>query len=117
MRSPTSPLHATLLALALGAPGLGRTIALAQEAPPAGYGVEAYTRRDFRLPDGAGCSGDIARWQAIQANDYASGNVNLRVYNQIQNEIARAAEVCLAGHDGEARKLVAASKARHGYPR
>ena len=78
--------------------------------------MQAYTPNNFRLPEGAGCSGDIARWQAVQANDYASGNVNLRVYNQIQNEIARAAEACSAGRDGEARKLVASSKSRHGYP-
>ncbi len=78
--------------------------------------MQAYTPRDFRLPEGAGCSGDVARWQAIQANDYASGNVSLKVYNQIQGEIAHAAEACSAGRDAEARKLVAVSKSRHGYP-
>ena len=52
----------------------------------------------------------------MQANDYAGGNVGLKVYNQIQNEIDRAAALCAAGQDAAARKLVAASKARHGYP-
>ena len=104
------------LGAAMAAYGAGASIGSAQDMIPKGYGVERYTPKDFRLPEGAGCSGDIARWQAVQANDYASGNVNLRVYNQIQNEIARAAEVCSAGRDAEARKLVASSKARHGYP-
>ena len=102
--------------VAMAACAAGGFAASAQDTFPKGYGVERYTPKNFRLPEGAGCSGDIARWQAIQANDYASGNVNLRVYNQIQNEIARAAEVCTAGRDVEARKLVASSKARHGYP-
>lgn len=116
MRFRTPPLNAALLAVALGTPTLSSSIVLAQNSLPAGYGIQAYTPRDFRLPEGAGCSGDIARWQAVQANDYASGNVNLRVYNQIQNEIARAAQACSARHDGEARRLIASSKARHGYP-
>ena len=94
----------------------GAPPASAEDALPRDYGVQRYTPKDFRLPEGAGCSGDVARWQAVQANDYASGNVNLRVYGQIQNEIARAAEACAAGRDAEARKLVASSKARHGYP-
>ncbi len=90
--------------------------ALAEDTAPRGYATQSFTPKDFHLPEGAGCSGDIARWQAIQANDYAGGNVNLKVYSQIQNEIAHAAEACQAGRDGEASKMVSASKARHGYP-
>ena len=88
----------------------------AQTALPRDYGVQRFTPKSFQLPEGSGCAGDVARWQAVQANDYASGNVNLKIYNQIQAEIARAAEACLAGRDAEARKLVASSKSRHGYP-
>ena len=78
--------------------------------------MQRYTPKDFRLPDGSGCAGDLARWQAVQANDYASGNVNLRIYNQIQAEIADAAAACQEGRDAQSRKLIASSKARHGYP-
>lgn len=117
MRMRTSPIKMATLASMLGALLVNGTCALAQDRSyPAGYGVQAYTPKDFHLPEGAGCTGDIARWQAIQANDYASGNINLRVYNQIQNEIARAAVACSAGRDGEARKLIGSSKSRHGYP-
>ena len=90
--------------------------AAAQDAPPRGYGVQAYTPKDFHMPEGAGCTGDVARWQAVQANDYASGNVNLKVYNHILGERGRAADLCSAGRDREASRLVAASRARHGYP-
>ena len=55
---------------------------VATGAPP---GV---TPSSFRLPEGAGCSGDIARWQAIQSNDLQTGHVNQTVYDQIQGEIA-----------------------------
>ncbi len=75
-----------------------------------------YTPPDFQLPQGAGCSGDVARWQAIQENDRQMGHVTLPVYTQIQSEISQAAAVCQAGRDGEARGLVTASKRRHGYP-
>ena len=87
-----------------------------QDAAPRGYAVQPFTPKDFKLPDGSGCAGDLARWQAVQANDYAGGNVDLKVYNQIQNEIDRAAALCAEGQDAASRKLVAASKARHGYP-
>ena len=108
-------IHVGVLALAL-LPVSGGARAQSQDAVPRGYAVQLFTPKDFKLPDGNGCAGDLARWQAVQANDYAGGNVSLKVYNQIQNEIDRAAAVCAAGQDAAARKLVAASKARHGYP-
>jgi hypothetical protein len=74
------------------------------------------TPPDFKLPEGSGCSADIARWQAIQQNDLNMGHVSQPVYNEIQREIASAAAACSAGRDGEARSMVAASKHRHGYP-
>ena len=88
----------------------------AQTATPQGYATQRYTPPGFALPDGNGCAGAIARWQAEQGNDYASGNVSLQVYNQIQNEIDRAAAACQAGQDAQARKMVADSRRRHGYP-
>ena len=106
-------LRPALVLLAMAAMGMA---AQAQSGVPAGYGSRPYTPKDFRLPEGSGCAGDIARWKAIQSNDYASGNVSLKVYNQIQNEIDHASAVCQEGRDAQARKLVAASRARHGYP-
>ena len=111
-------IHVAVLASALALLAVtGRAQAQSQDAAPRGYAVQPFTPKDFKLPDGNGCAGELARWQAVQANDYAGGNVSLKVYNQIQNEIDRAAAVCAAGQDAAARKLVAASKARHGYPR
>lgn len=94
----------------------GGSATWAQTYPAPGYATEAYTPRGFRLPAGGGCAGDIARWNAIQANDYASGNVGLGVYRAIQGEIAQATASCAAGHDAQARALVKASKRKHGYP-
>ncbi|MDH7799671.1 MULTISPECIES: hypothetical protein [unclassified Beijerinckia] len=74
------------------------------------------TPASFRMPEGSGCAGEVARWQAIQDNDRQTGNVNQSVYNQIKGDIDRASAACQAGRDGEARALVRASRARHGYP-
>ena len=104
-----------MIVLALGS-SVDASQPRAQDPLPRDYGVQRFTPRAFRLPEGSGCAGDVARWQAVQANDYASGNVNLKIYNQIQAEIARASEACEAGRDADARKLVASSKSRHGYP-
>lgn len=81
-----------------------------------GYATQAYTPPNFKLPEGKGCSAAVSRWQAVQQNDYASGNVNVSVYKQIQGEIAKAADACSAGRDAEATAMVAASRRRHGYP-
>lgn len=70
----------------------------------------------FRLPQGAGCAGEVARFQAIQDNDLATGHVSQSVYDRIKGEIAQADAACSAGRDAEARSLIAASRKRHGYP-
>jgi hypothetical protein len=98
-----------------GMAGLAGTAA-AQRDLPKGYATQPFTPHNFRMPEGSGCAGEIARWRAIQDNDYASGNVGLKVYNQIQGEIARAESACAAGRDAEARALVEGSRRRHGYP-
>jgi hypothetical protein len=74
------------------------------------------TPSDFKLPEGSGCAGVIARYRAIMENDLAMGHVNQGVYNQIQSEIGAAENTCSAGQDARATTLVRASKARHGYP-
>lgn len=88
--------------------------------PPApvaqGPGSRSVTPPGFKLPEGAGCTGAIARYRAIQDNDLAMGHVNQSVYNQIQSEIANAEKACAAGEDAKAQGLIRASKSRHGYP-
>ncbi len=85
-------------------------------APPQQRAVSPITPQGFTLPDGAGCSGAIARYRAVIANDHDTGNVGDKVYQQIESEISTASAACAAGKDGEALRLVAASKSRHGYP-
>lgn len=80
------------------------------------YATQRFTPQGFALPDGQGCSGEVARWEAIQENDYHSGNIGLPVYRRIQSEIAQAAAACQGGRDAQATAMIHASKARHGYP-
>lgn len=109
-------LHRLVLpaALALLTAACNQT-APAPVAAPAGP-VSPVTPAGFRLPDGAGCSGEIARWRAIQDNDLKTGHVGQKVYETIRGEIAQAEAACAGGRDAEARGLVAASRKRHGYP-
>ena len=44
------------------------------------------------------------------------GHVVQSVYSQIKRDIAAAESVCAAGHDAEAKTMIAASERRHGYP-
>ncbi len=92
------------------------TATVLAQSDPSGYATQAHTPQGFKLPDGSGCSGDVARWQAIQDNDYRGGNIGLPVYHAIQREIAQAASACSAGHDAQASAMIHASRARHGYP-
>ena len=69
----------------------------------------------FRLPPDAPCAGEINRYQSIVKSDLDTGNLEQKIYDQIENELTNAASVCSAGSGGKAHALVAASKARHGY--
>jgi len=109
------PSLAALACLALAACNSPASQAHApQAAAPAA--PSPVTPSSFKLPEGSGCSPEIARWQAIQDNDRATGHVGEAVYNRIRGEIAQASAACQAGKDAEARALVRASRARHGYP-
>ncbi len=110
-----TPLRLALpLACALALAGCNQSAPTAA-APPPGP-VSPVTPAGFALPQGAGCSGDIARYRAIQDNDLKTGHVNAKVYETIRGEIAQAESACAAGRDAEARGLIAASRKRHGYP-
>ncbi len=104
------------LVIAGGLAGLLVVEALAQQDTERGYATQPFTPKDFRLPQGTGCAGDVARWKAVQDNDYASGNIGLKVYHQIAAEIDRADAACKAGQDAAASAMVRDSKRRHGYP-
>ena len=101
------------LSLALAGCNASAPSPVASAVQPASTNI---TPPDFRMPEGRGCSGDVARWQAIQQNDLNMGHVNQKVYAEIQLEIAAASSACQAGRDGEASAMVGASKRRHGYP-
>lgn len=94
-------------ALALGFLAAGAAPAPAQDDdPPAADPV----------PNGNGCAGLIARWQDFSGRENQGGHMDTSVYDQIQNEIDRASHLCEAGQDAQARRAVAESKRRHGYP-
>lgn len=111
------PLSASALALlALASCNSSPQPQAVATAPAPQRAVSPITPQGFKLPEGSGCSGAISRYRAVIANDRDTGNVNEKVYQQIESEIAGASAACAAGRDGEAMSLVAASKSRHGYP-
>jgi hypothetical protein len=85
-------------------------------APEQRTSLSYVTPAGFKLPEGQGCSGDVARFRAVQDNDLQTGHVNQSVYNRIKSEIDQAASLCASGNDGGARSALAATKKRHGYP-
>jgi hypothetical protein len=106
-------------AIALGGCNLsGSQTASAPAAPPASVAAApggGAPSNSPALPEGAACTGEINRYQAVLKADLGTGNVNKSVYDKIQTELARAAAACAAGHDAEAQGLVRASKEQHGY--
>ncbi|MCJ2080713.1 hypothetical protein [Methylobacterium sp. J-090] len=68
------------------------------------------------LPAGSGCGPTIARTQAVVDSDVATGNLNAPVGERFSGDLRRAAEACRAGQEREALGLLAAAKARYGYP-
>ena len=103
-----------LLTLCLSACNTTSPAPVAAAAPSSG--IPYVTAPGFKLPEGPGCAGDVARYQAIMDNDLETGHVSKAVHTAISGEISAARSVCAAGRDGEARGLVVASRKRHGYP-
>lgn len=77
--------------------------------------VAAASPSSFGLPPGAPCSSEIGRYDSVVKDDLRTGNVEQKVYDQIEKDLARAAAACSAGKGGEAHALVVASKSKHGY--
>ena len=101
------------LALAIGVLCLTACNEPGDRAAPTTAAVTTPTRSD--LPSGAPCSGEIDRYDAVVKDDLRTGNVDQKVYDQVERELARAAASCSAGKGGEAHAIVAASKSKHGY--
>lgn len=112
-------LRPTLLLASLLALGACQSTSEAPAPAPAAAsqprGVSV-TPSNFRLPEGAGCTGDIARFRAIQANDLETGHTTKTVYDQIEAEMKQADALCAAGNSGAASAHVRATKSRYGYP-
>jgi hypothetical protein len=87
--------------------------AAAPKQEPRGVSI---TPTNFKLPEGSGCSGDIARFRAIQANDLETGHTTRPVYDQIEAEMKKAEAMCAAGNSGGASAHVRGTKSRFGYP-
>ncbi|QFU16039.1 hypothetical protein [Microvirga thermotolerans] len=83
-----------------------------QTAPPA---ASAATPSSFRMPEGAGCRGEIERYRAVMSNDLAMGHVNRSVYDRVERDLGPADTACAAGREAEAIRMVNATKARYGY--
>jgi hypothetical protein len=74
------------------------------------------TPSSFKLPEGTGCSGDVARFRAIMANDLETGHTTEKVYNEIEGEMKKAEALCASGNSGGASAYVRSTKSRYGYP-
>jgi hypothetical protein len=103
-----SPLHAGLAAAILLLAG-----ACSSNAPPPAAPQSAAIAP---LPQGGGCGPAIARTQAVVDSDVATGNLNKPVGDRFGADLRRAAEACTAGRERDALGLLAAAKARYGYP-
>ncbi len=112
-------IRAALLA-AVAAVGLAACQSTTAEVPapqPVASSAPAYvTRPDFRLPEGAGCSGEIARFRAVMDNDLATGHVTREVHGRVVADLRGPEGTCAAGRDGEARSALTTVKRRYGYP-
>lgn len=118
MQRRSLPVSIAFIAAAIGLSACNQTTGSQAGAPTAAAAPNRDGITDPNwppLPEGAACSDDLNRYQTIVKADANTGNLNRSVYVEIESELQPAAEACAAGRDAEARKLVQASKARHGY--
>ena len=81
-----------------------------------GSSPQYVTRPDFRLPEGAGCSGEITRFRAVMDNALATGHVARDVHGRVIADLRGPEAACAAGRSGEASAALSAVKRRYGYP-
>lgn len=111
----THPGTSVLLACASGGLLLGCNQTASRPPAPA-TSVAGGASSTFNLPEGSGCSGEVGRYRAVMENDLATGHVGRSVYERVSAEIGQAASACWAGRDGEAVRMLRATKAKFGYP-
>lgn len=85
-------------------------------APPPEQAAPGVTPSTFRMPSGAGCSGEVERFQAVMDNDLATGHTTKGVHSRVSSEIATARTTCAAGNEGGAIGQIRATKSKFGYP-
>ncbi|MGL4322942.1 MAG: hypothetical protein ACRCTD_02790 [Beijerinckiaceae bacterium] len=102
--------------LSLAAAACNTTAPQPAAQPTTTTSAASVTPSTFRLPEGSGCAGDVARFRAVMDNDLATGHVSKSVHEKVTGEINQAASICQAGQDGPARGMIAATKKRYGYP-
>jgi hypothetical protein len=110
-----SPLFLVLLP-PLVAAGCNQTASPPPPAAPVASAAAGVTPSTFRLPEGSGCAGEVARYRAVMANDLETGHVTRSVHDRVVAEIDRAGSICSAGRDAEAVRMIHATKAKFGYP-
>jgi len=67
------------------------------------------------LPETAACTKELTHYQTVLDADVSTGNLNRSVYGEIETDLARAANACANGKDGEAHAIIHATKIKHGY--
>lgn len=82
---------------------------------PASSAAESGTAA-LSAPSGpAGCAGPLGDYQAVIANDVATGHLNKGVHARVAADLAAVRAACAAGREVEANRALAAAKARYGY--
>ncbi len=94
---------------------LALPLAACNQTTPSAPASATVTPSGFRMPEGVGCQGEVARYKAVMDNDLAMGHVNQSVYGRVSREIDQAAAACAAGRDAEAQRMIRATKSRYGY--
>jgi hypothetical protein len=85
-------------------------------APPPEQAAPGVTPSTFHMPTGSGCSGEIARFQAVLDNDVAIGHTTKSVHDRASADLSRASATCSAGNEGAALGQLHATKTKFGYP-
>lgn len=115
MQAKLSVFAALMAALALSACNQGSPIASVPPQPQQQPQVAPEAAFLANLPPSGPCSEKIRRYQSVLVADEETGNLERRVYDEIEQELIEAAKACTAGHGREAIGLVHASQERHGY--
>ena len=105
----------SLRAIMIPVMGLALAACTPTTAPPPAAAAAGVTPSGFRLPEGPGCAGEVARYRAIMENDLETGHVNRKVHDRVITEIDQAEAACAGGRDAEAIRMIAATKSRYGY--